>query len=66
MSSTSDLIVATGAKDALIAHQTPDPETPPPEQPPPPFPVPDDVPLPTHAPVQEPTQPEPPIRAAQG
>lgn len=63
MSSTSDSIVATRAIEALVAHSTPDPETPPPE-PPPSSPVPDDEPLPTHAPVQEPTLPEPPIRVA--
>jgi hypothetical protein len=41
------------------AHSTPDPD----DEPPPPNPNPDDVPPPTHAPVREPTLPEPPIRA---
>lgn len=44
--------------DPLHAHSTPDPE-----QPPPTIPVPDDVPDPAHAPVEEPVIPEPPIRA---
>jgi hypothetical protein len=41
------------------AHSTPDPDA----EPPPPNPNPDDVPPPAHAPVQEPTLPEPPIKA---
>jgi hypothetical protein len=46
----------------LRAHSTPDPTDP--EQPPPqPSPDPDDVPAPSRAPVQEPTWPEPPIKA---
>jgi len=47
-----------GNSQALRAHSTPDPE-----QPPPTIPVPDDVPDPAHAPVEEPVIPEPPIRA---
>lgn len=43
------------------AHSTPDPETPPPKPPVPP--APDEAPDPAHAPVEEPRQPEPPIRA---
>ena len=47
----------------LRAHSTPDPTDP--ELPPPqPGPDPDDVPAPSRAPVQEPTLPEPPIKAA--
>ena len=42
-------------------HQTPDPETPPPTRSP--DPEPDEYPAPTHAPVQEPRVPQPPIRA---
>lgn len=41
------------------AHSTPDPDLPPPG----PNPNPDDVPPPANAPVQEPTQPAPPIKA---
>jgi hypothetical protein len=41
------------------AHSTPDPDA----EPPKPKPTPDDVPPPAHAPVQEPTLPEPPITA---
>jgi hypothetical protein len=41
------------------AHSTPDPDA----EPPGPNPNPDDVPPPAHAPVQEPTVPEPPIKA---
>lgn len=41
------------------AHSTPDPDA----EPPGPNPNPDDVPPPAHAPVQEPTLPEPPIKA---
>jgi hypothetical protein len=44
------------------AHSTPDPETPPSQ--PNPNPLPDDVPAPANAPVEEPSLPEPPIRAA--
>lgn len=44
---------------AARAHSTPDPDTPPPG----PNPNPDDVPPPANAPVQEPTQPAPPIKA---
>jgi hypothetical protein len=40
------------------AHSTPDPDVPPK-----PNPNPDDVPPPANAPVQEPTLPEPPIKA---
>ena len=49
---------------SISAHIAPDPDVPDPKQPPqPPVPVPDDVPDPTNAPVQEPRLPEPPIRA---
>jgi hypothetical protein len=41
------------------AHSTPDPDA----EPPGPNPNPDDEPPPTHAPVQEPTLPQPPIKA---
>lgn len=44
------------------AHSTPDPDA----DPPGPNPNPDDVPPPAHAPVQEPTLPEPPIKARPG
>lgn len=43
-------------------HSTPDPDAVPPRDPQPP-PTPDDVPAPANAPVEEPTLPEPPIRA---
>jgi hypothetical protein len=46
------------------AHTTPDPDVPnDPLAPPPQPPVPDDVPDPVNAPVEEPSMPEPPIRA---
>lgn len=45
------------------AHSTPDPET---DPTPPSIPVPDDVPDPAHAPVEEPSIPEPPIREPRG
>lgn len=44
-------------------HQTPDPETPSPTRIPEPEPDPDEYPAPTHAPVQEPRMPQPPIKA---
>jgi hypothetical protein len=43
----------------IHAHSTPDPDAPPPG----PNPNPDDVPPPDQAPIQEPTQPAPPIKA---
>ena len=43
------------------AHSTPDPDA----DPAPPNSIPDDIPPPAHAPVQEPTLPEPPIKAKQ-
>lgn len=43
------------------AHSTPDPDLPPTDPKAPPLP--DDVPPPTNAPVQEPSFPEPPIKA---
>jgi hypothetical protein len=49
---------------ARRAHSTPDPDSDPDSNPPGPNPNPDDVPPPAHAPVQEPTLPEPPIKAA--
>ncbi|MFL6659215.1 MAG: hypothetical protein ACJ8GW_14140 [Massilia sp.] len=42
------------------AHSTPDPDAPEPK----PGPIPDDVPPPVHAPVEEPRAPQPPIKAA--
>lgn len=47
------------------AHSTPEPDDVPGRDPatPVPTPMPDDVPAPSHAPVQEPSMPEPPIRA---
>jgi hypothetical protein len=49
---------------ATRGHSTPDPESPPSDPDlPPSVPVPDDEPGPEYAPVKEPTQPEPPIRA---
>lgn len=47
-------------RGALRAHSTPDPDLPDPT----PSPMPDDVPPPTHAPVEEPTLPTPPIKTA--
>ncbi|QYF96237.1 hypothetical protein KY495_23855 [Massilia sp. PAMC28688] len=47
---------------AMRAHSTPDPDAIP--EPTPTPPVPDDVPPPVNAPVEEPTFPEPPIKAA--
>lgn len=44
-----------------LAHSTPDPDAEPP-----PRSIPDDIPPPAHAPVQEPTLPEPPIKADEG
>ncbi|MES2129924.1 MAG: hypothetical protein V4463_21830 [Pseudomonadota bacterium] len=45
-------------------HSTPDPDEPPPVTPPkPPRPVPDDVPSPANAPIEEPRFPEPPVKA---
>ena len=50
-----------GARPGVLhAHSTPEPE---PSPTPPTIPVPDDVPDPAHAPVEEPTLPVPPIRA---
>ena len=51
------------ARDTSVrrAHSTPDPDAVPHE--PTPNTNPDDVPPPTNAPVQEPRQPEPPIKA---
>jgi hypothetical protein len=43
----------------LRAHTTPDPDLPPPD----PRPDPDDVPAPARAPVEEPDQPQPPVKA---
>ena len=48
----------TSAEHARL-HSTPDPDLPPPG----PNPNPDDVPPPANAPVQEPRQPAPPIKA---
>ena len=44
---------------AMRAHSTPDPDLPDPK----PTPLPDDVPPPTNAPVEEPRVPPPPIKA---
>lgn len=48
--------------DRYHAHSTPDPDAIPTREPTPPPPMPDDVPPPANAPVEEPTLPEPPIR----
>ncbi|GEM_PF-3188268 len=48
--------------DDRRAHSTPEPDSPPPD--PKPAPVPDDVPSPANAPVEEPTLPVSPIKAA--
>jgi hypothetical protein len=48
-------------QEPLHGHSTPDPETPSPE--PTPSPLPDDVPAPSHAPVEEPFLPDPPMKA---
>jgi hypothetical protein len=47
----------------LRAHSTPDPDNPQPDDPKP-GPLPDDVPPPVNAPVEEPRAPQPPIKAA--
>ena len=47
------------ASAQIHVHSTPDPDLPPPG----PNPNPDDVPPPDQAPIQEPTQPAPPIKA---
>ena len=47
------------APSGVRAHSTPDPD----EAPTKPVPVPDDVPSPANAPVEEPRYPEPPIKA---
>jgi hypothetical protein len=52
----------SGTAPTWRAHSTPDPETPPSNPNPIPPPTPDDDPLPSHAPVEEPRQPEPPMR----
>jgi len=53
------------SQGALRAHSTPDPESPNDPTPPHPTPpVPDDVPDPVNAPVEEPRLPEPPMRVA--
>jgi protein TonB len=49
------------SKTKYEAHSTPDPDLPPDPKPPP---VPDDVPSPANAPVEDPSYPEPPIKAA--
>lgn len=46
-------------RSAMRAHSTPDPDLPDPK----PTPLPDDVPPPTNAPVEEPRVPPPPIKA---
>jgi hypothetical protein len=53
----------TGTAPPRRAHSTPDPESPPSTPNPPPPLTPDDDPLPSHAPVEEPRLPEPPIQA---
>jgi hypothetical protein len=57
------LLLGSGEVDRVSpgwrAHSTPDPDADPPR----PSPNPDDVPPPANAPVQEPTLPEPPIKA---
>jgi hypothetical protein len=54
--------LASGTAPPRRAHSTPDPETPPSKPDPTPPLTPDDDPLPSHAPVEEPRLPEPPIR----
>lgn len=54
-----DVPAWAGRMGGKFAHSTPDPDA----DPSPPRPLPDDVPPPAHAPVQEPTLPEPPIKA---
>ena len=49
---------------ALRAHSTPDPDAPVVPEPPKPSPMPDDVPPPVNAPVEEPRAPQPPIKVA--
>lgn len=51
----------SSGRTAVRAHSTPDPDLPDPT----PVPVPDDVPPPTNAPVEEPKFPEVPIKARQ-
>jgi len=53
------LYQATQGGAPVRAHSTPDPDLPPPG----PNPNPDDVPPPDQAPIQEPSQPAPPIKA---
>jgi hypothetical protein len=65
--STSDRFNEQGWGRGIVskrAHSTPDPDSDPDPSPPGPNPNPDDVPPPARAPVQEPTLPEPPIKAA--
>lgn len=50
--------IHTSRAGALRAHSTPDPDEPQPG------PIPDDVPPPVNAPVEEPRMPPPPIKAA--
>lgn len=52
-------MTTTDPRMAYRAHQTPEPDIPPDPKPP----LPDDVPSPANAPVEEPRLPEPPIRA---
>lgn len=56
---SSDLQAWDYGVSRKLAHSTPDPDA----EPTPPNSIPDDIPPPAHAPVQEPTLPEPPIKA---
>ena len=53
------IMMMTEPRMAYRAHQTPEPDIPPDPKPA----LPDDVPSPANAPVEEPRLPEPPIRA---
>ncbi|MBC7454251.1 MAG: hypothetical protein H7335_11195 [Massilia sp.] len=57
--SSGDLQAWDHGVSRKLAHSTPDPDA----EPTPPNSIPDDIPPPAHAPVQEPTLPEPPIKA---
>ena len=54
------MFIPQAGHNALRAHQTPDPDLPDSK----PIPLPDDVPPPVYAPVEEPRVPPPPIKAA--
>jgi hypothetical protein len=54
-------IIKPAGDSPARGHSTPDPESPQPDRTP--TPAPDEYPAPSHAPVQEPSRPEPPIKA---